>query len=86
MYKTYDKSKGGNTRELQSRMVPPKKTGSSHLKIRRLTRTSEKRASHLFVHFFAILHDYKQKIPNFVIVDVNKQRRNFLDILNLDKS
>ena len=29
---TYDKSKGGDTRELQSRMVPPKKTGSSHLK------------------------------------------------------
>ena len=27
-----DKSKGGDTRELQSRMVPPKKTGSSHLK------------------------------------------------------
>ena len=29
---TYDKSKGGDTRELQSRMLPPKKTGSSHLK------------------------------------------------------
>ena len=29
---TYDKSKGGDTRELQSRIVPPKKTGSSHLK------------------------------------------------------
>ena len=33
---TYDKSKGGDARELQSRMVPPppkkKKTGSSHLK------------------------------------------------------
>ena len=29
---TYDKSKGGDTRELQSRMVPPQKTGSSHLK------------------------------------------------------
>ena len=30
---TYDKSKGGDTRELQSRMVPPpKKTGPSHLK------------------------------------------------------
>ena len=29
---TYDKSKGGDTIELQSRMVPPKKTGSSHLK------------------------------------------------------
>ena len=28
---TYDKSKGGDIRELQSRMVPPKKTGSSHL-------------------------------------------------------
>ena len=32
---TYDKSKGGDTRELQSRMVPPpppkKKTGLSHL-------------------------------------------------------
>ena len=28
----YDKSKGGDTRELQSRMVPPQKTGSSHLK------------------------------------------------------
>ena len=27
----YDKSKGGDTRELQSRIVPPKKTGSSHL-------------------------------------------------------
>ena len=25
------KSKGGDTRELQSRMVPPQKTGSSHL-------------------------------------------------------
>ena len=24
---TYDKSKGGDTRELQSRMVPPKKLG-----------------------------------------------------------
>ena len=33
MCKTYDKSQGGDTRELQSRMVPPpKKTGSSHLK------------------------------------------------------
>ena len=32
MCKTYDKSKGGDTRELQSRMVPPQKTGSSHLK------------------------------------------------------
>ena len=30
---TYDKSKGGDTRELQSRMVPPRKTGSSHLNI-----------------------------------------------------
>ena len=31
---TYDKSKGGDTRELQSRMVPPqKKTGSSHLNL-----------------------------------------------------
>ena len=31
---TYDKSKGGDTRELQSRMVPPpKKTGSSHLNV-----------------------------------------------------
>ena len=29
---TYEKSKGGDTRKLQSRMVPPKKTGSSHLK------------------------------------------------------
>ena len=29
---TYDKSKGGDTRELQSRMVSPKKTGSSDLK------------------------------------------------------
>ena len=33
---TYDKSKGGDTRELQSRMVTPppqkKKIGSSHLK------------------------------------------------------
>ena len=29
---TYDKSKGGDTREIQSKMVPPKKTGSSHLK------------------------------------------------------
>ena len=29
---TYDKSKGGDIRELQSRMVPPpKKTGLSHL-------------------------------------------------------
>ena len=28
---TYDKSKGGDIRELQSSMVPPKKTGSSHL-------------------------------------------------------
>ena len=35
MCKTYDKSKGGDTRELQSRMVPPKKTGSSHLKAAR---------------------------------------------------
>ena len=32
MCKTYDKSQGGDTRELQSRMVPPQKTGSSHLK------------------------------------------------------
>ena len=33
MCQTYDKSNlGGDTRELQSRMVPPKKTGSSHLK------------------------------------------------------
>ena len=34
---TYHKSKGGDTREVQSRMVPPppkkKKTGSSHLKL-----------------------------------------------------
>ena len=29
---TYDQSKGGDTRELQSRMVPHKITGSSHLK------------------------------------------------------
>ena len=29
---TYDKNKGGDTRELQSKMVLPKKTGSSHLK------------------------------------------------------
>ena len=27
------KSKGGDTRELQSKMVPPKKTGSGHLKV-----------------------------------------------------
>ena len=33
MCKTYDKIKGEETRELQSRMVPPKKTGSSHLNI-----------------------------------------------------
>ena len=26
-----DRSKGGDTRELQRRMVPPQKTGSSHL-------------------------------------------------------
>ena len=31
---TYDKSKGGDTRELQSRMVPPQKTGSSHLNLK----------------------------------------------------
>ena len=28
---TYDKSKGGDTRELQGKMVPPQKNGSSHL-------------------------------------------------------
>ena len=33
---TYDKSKGGDTRELQSRMVPPQKTGSSHLNLRQI--------------------------------------------------
>ena len=34
---TYDKSKGGDTSELQSRMVPPKKTGSNHLKVNKRT-------------------------------------------------
>ena len=38
---TYDKSKGGDTRELQSRMVPPKKTGSSHLKLLNLFATTQ---------------------------------------------
>ena len=31
MCKTYDKIKGGDTRELQSRMVPPKKLGRATL-------------------------------------------------------
>ena len=44
------------------------------------------RTSHLFVHFFAVLHDYDVKMPTFTWrykEDVNKRRWNFISLSEL---
>ena len=61
MCQTYDKSKGGDTRELQSRMVPPKKNGSSHLKYKLTCLIQCKFVSgrlNTFMIFYSSLHIY----------------------------
>ena len=64
MCSTYDKSKGGDTRELQSTMVPPpprkKKTGSSHLKIYRIPNIQESKL--LLDYLYVIVFENKREI------------------------
>ena len=42
------------------------------------------RASHFFVHFFAVLHDYDVKLPNFTFSGGRKHSMKFYSLFILE--
>ena len=90
MCQTYDKSKGGDTRELQSRMVPPqKKLGRVTLKSKTKARLNFSETPVCMSGTFPVTSSHNlNKTPTcvFFVKTKQKSRNHFLKPLNHDLS